>query len=179
MPNPPTNPPDSFPPTGDPVVDPTRVLQLFQVQVMQAGSLPPEHLRALHAIDPELAKRMVEEALQVQREMLQEWIKQQEHAREIERERMKQVHKLASLDQKAGIDDRVRGRDFQGRGQWIATGVTAGGFLLCSIALFLRMEAAAIALGCGMIAVLAAVFVTGRFLRPKTTEPTTPPAIQE
>lgn len=164
-------------PPNDPAADPTRVLQLFQVQITQTGSLPPEHLRALHAIDPELARRMVDEALQIQREMLQEWIKQREHAREVEKEGLKNLHKLASQDQKADIDDRARGRDLQGRGQWIATGVTAGGFILCGVAITLRLEAVAIALGCGMIAVLAAVFISGRLVRHRQPDP--PPSSNE
>lgn len=174
MPDPASPTPDGPSPAGDPA-DPTRVLQLFQVQITQAGSLPPEHLHALNAIDPELARKVVEESLEIQRQMVQAWVRQQEHTRELEREQAKQVHWLAAQDQKAEIDDRGRGRAFQARGQWIAAGVTAGGFILCGIALVLRLEAAAIALGCGMIAVLAAVFITGRLIRPRPPEPPSPP----
>lgn len=167
----PPAPADDQPLPGSPPDPATRRLTLFQMEVTESVFVPPEYVRAYGEIDPELARKAVEHGMRVQEQLIQEWIRQQAHTRELDKERVKQEQKLEAEESKAAIEDLQSGRRLQSRGQWVAAGITLAGFVVVAIALFTNNPTAASVLGGTMVVSLACVFLLGRLLPPNRSTP--------
>jgi uncharacterized membrane protein len=157
---------------------PTYRLQMLRMEITESVLVPPEYIRAYTEIDPELARKVVEHNLKVQDQLMQEWLREQAHTRESEKEQAKHDQKQDAQELKAAIEEQQAARLLQRRGQWFATGITAGGFILVAIALLTNNSNAAIWLGCSMVVALAGVFLLGRLLPGTTPSDVAPPSKQ-
>jgi len=158
-------------PAGDKL--PNRNRTLLRMEITESALVPPEYLAAYHAVDPELARKVIEHNLKAQDLYIQELLKQQAHERELEKDLAKHEQKMEASDQKIATEDQLVSRKLQYRGQWIATAITLCGLGVVALALFTGHETAATWLGCSMVVALAGVTFAVRLL-PSRAEPVSP-----